>query len=152
MTRSRRQRLFLAAMFGAVPVLSAAALGQVQAQQQGRARDANTRVGSNGVNDTVGQGTAGIVSSNNIVYGNVTGLKGFRGPIAERDPRAFTGPIGGRLDDAFIRDSSAAPLPYQPTADQLQPQPFYGDTRGVTPPVGSIRQGYTGSYLGTQYT
>jgi tetratricopeptide (TPR) repeat protein len=149
MKHSRKGLVVWAAAVGAVSLLGNDARAQVQVQQQGRAQDANMRVGSGGVNDSVGRGTANYVSSNDIVYNNVTGNRGFRGPLAERDPQAFTGPIGGRLSDAFIRQSSAAPLPYQPTADALTPQPFFGSTRGVAPPLGSIREGYSGAYTGT---
>lgn len=149
MKDSRRRLLILAAAVGAISVPLAKAGAQVRVQQDGRAQDANARVGSGGFNDSIGQSTANMVTPNDIVYGNVTGNRGFRGPLAERDPRAFTGPIGGRLDDAFIRQSSAAPLPYQPNANDLTPQPYFGSTRGVAPPLGSSREGFTGSYTGS---
>lgn len=152
MKHSRKRWLILATAIGAISSAGMSANAQVRVQQDGRAQDANARVGSGGFNETVGRSTANLVTPNDIVYGNVTGNRGFRGPLAERDPRAFTGPIGGRFDDVFIRQSSAAPLPYQPTADNLTPQPYFGSTRGVAPPIGSIREGYSGAYTGTALT
>ena len=145
-------RRIIKAVCVAAPLVSAVpAMAQVPAQNQdGRAADANLRVGSNGYNDSVRTGST--VGPNAIIYGNTTGGREFRGPINERDPRAFSGPIAGLGSDSFIRGSSSAPLPYQPQIDLSQPQPFYGQSRGVAPPIGTERLGFTGAYLGTGLT
>ena len=152
MKKSGKKACLIAAVMGMslVPVLPAAA--QVRVQQDGRAADANTRVGSGGYNDAVRPSSVGNVTPNQIFYGNVTGGREFRGPVAERDPRAFMGPIGGRLEDVFIKQSTAAPQPYEPQVDVSMPTPYFGSTRGVAPPVGTVREGFTGSYLGTPLT
>src|SRR4051812_24460085 len=57
------------------------------------ARDANNRLGSGGYNDPQmgAQGQYAGVSGNQIVTGNVTGGRGFRGNVPYTDPRAFRG-------------------------------------------------------------
>ena len=149
MRNSRRLKGFWMVM--AAASLATPVFAQVPAQNQdGRAADANNRVGSGGLNEP-GRGIGARVSPNSIIYGNVTGGKQFTGP-AERDPSAFSGPIPGRGFDRFIAGSSSAPLPYQPGIDLSTPQPFYGSSRGVAPPIGSVRLGFTDSYLGTDLT
>lgn len=146
MNRTAKSRLFLA-VAGSLALTSVVpALAQVRVEGGGRAADANTRVGSSGYNDRVGGGT--IVSPNQIVYGNVTGGKQFTGPVGERDPGAFTGPIPGRGFDRFIAGSSAAPQPYQPAISLDTAQPYYGSSRAVAPPLGTVREGFSGGYVG----
>ena len=129
------------------PLLASMAFGQVRAEQNGQAIDANNRVGSGGYNQ--GGSSAPGVTPNQVIYGNVTGGKQFSGPVRERDPQAFTGPIPGSGLDRFIQGSSAAPESYQPSLNMGQALPFYGASRGVAPPIGAVRNGFTGSYLGT---
>lgn len=112
-----------------------------------RANDANTRVGSGGFNDYSQRGPT--VTQNDIIYSDVTGGKGFRGPLRERDPGAFAGPVGTRPLDRFIRNSAGVPEPYQPAYSLITPQPFYSETRYAPPPLGSVREGFTGGYIGT---
>ena len=152
MTQKHVDRRILAlAIGGALPLLalSLPATAQVATGNDGRALDANNRVGSGGMNDRGGGGTPGGVTPNNIVYGNVTGGKGFRGPVAERDASAFFGPTSGGISDRFVAGSSGVPAAYQPAFDLSKAQTFYGNDRFVAPPLGSVRVGYTGSYLGT---
>ena len=92
---------------------------------------------------------AGDVTQNQIIYGNVTGGKGFTGPVKERDPSAFFGPTSGGISDRFIAGSSGVPQPYQPSIDLSKTQSFYGSDRAVAPPLGTVRVGYTGTYIGT---
>jgi len=139
--------LLLAAAVSALSALPAT--GQVAAQQDGRALDANNQVGSGGFNGPAGGGRANGVSQNQIIYGNVTGGKEFRGPIAAPDPGAFFGPSPGRLMDRFVAGSSGVPQPYQPSFSLSNPQPFYGTSRVAPPPPGTYREGFTGAYLGT---
>ena len=142
-----RKTCLLLATAATQALLASLASAQLQATgQDGRAMDANNRVGSGGFNQPSGQ--IGV-TPNQIVYGNVTGGKEFRGPVGSRDPGAFTGPSAGRLVDRFVAGSSGVPTSYQPQVDLTTAQPFYGMSRNAPPPVGSVRLGYTGSYLGT---
>ncbi len=118
--------------------------------QDGRAMDANNRVGSGGMNQPGGAGGGG--SPNQIIYGNVTGGKRFRGPVGETDPGAFYGPTAGRFSDRFVAGSSGVPQPYQPQTDSSIAQPFYGSSRAAPPPPGTYRLGFSGGYIGTSLT
>jgi hypothetical protein len=121
-------------------------VGAQIATGDGRANDANIRVGSGGFNSLrpPNQG----VTPNQIIYGNVTAGQQFRGPVLERDPMAFTGPTAGFSTDRFIATSAAAPTPYQPAFNLSSPTPFYGASRGVAPPPDTARVGYTGAFVG----
>jgi tetratricopeptide (TPR) repeat protein len=131
-------------------VMATVASAQIAAPgQNGRALDANNRVGSGGLNQPTYQGG---VTPNQIIYGNVTSGKGFLGPIKERDPGAFFGPTAGGISDRFIAGSNAAPQPYQPPVDLAITQPFFGVSRAAPPPPGTVRLGFTGAYLGTSLT
>ena len=148
MTLKTKLRLRLAAV-SVASLLTVPAMGQVRANQDGHANDASNRVGSGGYNTS----TAGSrVTGDQIIYGDVTGGRQFTGPIHETDPKGFFGPNAGRITDNFVRGSSAAPQPYQPSFSLSDPQPFYGMARAVAPPSGSERIGFTGSYLGTGVT
>jgi tetratricopeptide (TPR) repeat protein len=148
LSRKAYQVLGIAAA-GALLIASLASAQVAAPGQDGRAMDANNRVGSGGLNQ--GNAQPGV-TPNQIIYGNVTGGKRFRGPIGETDPGAFYGPTAGRFSDRFIAGSSSAPQPYQPQVDMSITQPFYGGSRAAPPPPGSVRLGYTGGYLGTSLT
>src|SRR3954449_12814386 len=92
--------------------LASSALAQYRVGSDGRSHDANNRIGSGGINDA--QATqAGPVNpyqlNNNIVTGQVTGGRQFRGFVPYSDPNVFHGTTAGSLSDNFIRQSSAAP-------------------------------------------
>jgi hypothetical protein len=146
MNRTRKAYLIAGMVVAEALITAALASAQLPSGQDGRAMDANNRVGSGGMNAPSGQ--IGV-TPNQIVYGNVTGGKQFRGPVGSRDPGAFTGPSPGRFMDRFVASSSGVPFAYQPQVDLSNPQPFYGAARNAPPPVGSVRVGYTGAYLGT---
>ena len=118
--------------------------------QDGHANDANNRVGSNGYNTP--RGTGPTVTGNDIVNRNVTAGKEFRGPVPYRDPRAFTGPIGGGINDDFVKNSSGVPSAYGAQDNPLVARPYYGDRRGVAPPAGSLPEGFNGGYVGSTLT
>src|SRR5579871_6453677 len=144
MKRNRNSQLALALSIAGTLSFSSLCQAQIAAPgQDGRALDANNRVGSGGINQGASQGTG--VSPNQIIYGNVTGGKRFRGPVGETDPGAFYGPTAGRFSDRFIAASSSAPQPYQPQVDMSITQPFYGSSRAAPPPPGAVRLGYTGA-------
>jgi tetratricopeptide (TPR) repeat protein len=117
----------------------------------GNANDANNRIGSGGINPGGNQNRGPYVgyTSTDIVNGNITAAKTFRGYVPYRDPGAFAGPtasggIGGV--DRFVRDSSGTPYSgfggYNSNAAVARP--YYGDSRAAPPPSGYINQGFTG--------
>lgn len=145
---NRRNNILLAAAIAALSALgfTRPAAAQYQAPgSDGRAHDASNRVGSNGLNAP--RSTYGGVSPNDIIYRNVTGGREFRGPLGERDPTAFTGRTPSNQLDTFIRQSTGVPTDYgaQPQYS-WQPQVFYGESRMVAPPAGSLPVGFNGGY------
>ncbi|MDB5355311.1 MAG: repeat protein [Phycisphaerales bacterium] len=149
MTSKRRNGLLLAAVMAAIPVLGLGrqAAAQYPAGQDGHANDANNRAGSGGYNSP--RSPASTVTQDNIVTRDVSGGIGFTGPIRETDPGAFRARLPGRGLDAFIRNSAGVPTGAGGPTDLSVPHPYYGDSRGVAPPPGSLPVGFTGSYVGT---
>lgn len=148
-------RNLLCAAIAAVSLTAVPAFGQLRAGQDGHSNDASNRVGSGGYNapgSVYNNGLSGGVSGNNLIYNDVTGLSGFRGPLFERDPRAFMGPTSSTALDNAVRISSGAPTPYQAPTIGNSPTAFYGGNRDVAPPIGTERIGLTQSYLGTDLT
>ncbi len=144
-----RNRLLAAAVAAVAPVVLAASVAHAQYRvgEDGHALDANNRVGGGGVNDVNNRGNS--VNGNDLVTGNVTGGRQFRGGIGYTDPWAFRSRLSGRGVDSFIRDSSGVPTPYSPSFSLDQPRSFYGQSRGVAAPEGTVRIGASGSYVGT---
>ena len=145
---SSRRWILAAAVAAALPlaVVATTASAQQRINTNGRALDANNRVGSGGQNpnDNTSRGVENQLG-NDIVTGNVTGGKQFRGPIDYTDPRAFRGQTAGVNMDNFIRQSSG------PTKDSRLAEetvPFYGQGRGVAPPPNFVQSGLgTGAYV-----
>jgi len=87
------------------------------------------------------------VTGNQIVTGNVTGGREFRGPLGYSDAREFRDNTGFERSDRFIRDSNGAAR--SPTLLQ-QPTAFYGSRlaeplpQNYAPTIGS-----TGGYVMT---
>src|SRR5687768_10575208 len=69
--------------------LSAPASAQVRQEGAGRGLDANPRAGSAGRNDDGRVGRGPLVTGNQIVTGNVTAGRQFRGPVGYSDPGEF---------------------------------------------------------------
>jgi tetratricopeptide (TPR) repeat protein len=141
----RRRRILTTAIAAAIPVF---ALTSISAAQQrinanGRVLDANNRVGSGGQNpdDSRGRSPQNALG-NDIVTGNVTGGKHFRGPIDYTDPNAFRGQTAGINMDNFLRQSSG------PTQDSRLADTtvrFYGEGRAAPPPPNFVEVGGLGS-------
>lgn len=130
------RRLTLAVV-AAMPAVFLPGVSQAQfraSNQDGRALDANNRVGSGGYNQ---RRDIDQPSGNQIVTGNVTAGRQFRGPVPYSDPNVFAGPSGTDSTDRFIRGSSGAPE-YSTQVDMTQPRPFYGN-RTITPPPGYVQ-------------
>ncbi len=158
LTQSAIRRLLLAAV-AAVPLVAASSAFSQQRVFQGRANDANTQVGSGGINTPVQSGPA--YSQNDIVYGRVTGGKYFRGDIDTFDDKAFAGglfdgrrnaddfPDTTRVSDRFIRDSAGVTTGGETSFNSLnyQASPFYSPQRYVPPPPGFERQPFVGTFV-----
>lgn len=142
MTAKMKQRWILAAAVG----LCAPAWGQYATNNDGRALDANNRVGSGGYNQGGGP-TGPLVTPNQIVTGNVTGGREFRGFAATPEKTEFRGVTGGGVADRFIRDSSGAPYGNSAANNMLQPRPFYGESRAAPPPPGYALDPVHGTYV-----
>lgn len=117
---------------------------QVRVGEDGRAADANSRVGSGGYNTP--RRNATILTPNDIAVGNVTGGQEFRGTIT-RDP---TQPFGGRsglASDRFLRRATpqvSTDAPNRPAG--LVATPFYSTTPVGNAPNGFALNPYTGQY------
>jgi tetratricopeptide (TPR) repeat protein len=109
-------------------------LAQYQVDRSG-ANDANNRIGSGGRNVRSEQPKPWQLA-NDIVYGNVTGGKAFRGRLGSTDPRAFRGSTATSVSDNFIRQSSGVSTSGMASFNATETQPFFGDSRAVPPPPG----------------
>ncbi|HZZ43098.1 MAG TPA: hypothetical protein VFE58_09180 [Tepidisphaeraceae bacterium] len=140
-----RRVVLLAAVAGVELMIASGARGQYQIDNS-RVNDANNRIGSGGYN-TGAIPAPGTVSGNQIVTGNVTGGKAFRGPVGYSAPNDFAGQTATGDYDQFIRDSSGAPVSYNHTNTNYSGsvQPFYSSVS--TPPTGYVstpgRAGFT---------
>lgn len=126
--------------------LASGAIAQYRVGTDGRARDASNRIGSGGYN--AGYGGAANVSQgnylqNNLITGNITGGREFRGSIPYQAPDSFRGNTAGGLSDRFIRSSSAAPYGGIPQNNAQAVQSFYGVSNAAPPPPGYVQQGGT---------
>jgi tetratricopeptide (TPR) repeat protein len=142
----RKTRWILKSAAAAVLLVSPPALAQQRAGNDGRALDANNRIDSGGYNSGGIPGNL-VVNGNNIVTGNVTGGREFRGNVPYTDQREFRGTVGGQEFDRFIAQSAGAPQAYSSRSFSNQAEPFYGSRLATLPPQGFIQQGFTGTYV-----
>src|SRR5687768_4076595 len=129
----------------ALPVLAVTSLtfAQARVNQNGRLLDANNRVGGGGQNpdDSRIRAPQNAIG-NDIVTGNVTAGKHFRGRVDYTDPGAFRGQTAGINMDNFLRQSSG------PTKDSRladQETRYFGDGRAAPPPPNFVQVGGVGS-------
>jgi hypothetical protein len=143
--KSMKQSWMLSAAVGAVTLLG---LASAQAQYRidtGRVNDANNRIGSSGTNGGadggMNRGNFSGVTANDIVYGNVTAGKQFRGRVESTDPLAFRGNRTDHPSDAFTRGSSGTPYAANSgfNSNAQVTRPFYSDARFAPPPEGFIK-------------
>ena len=142
---STRRSVLTAAIAAALPLLvvTADSAAQQRINANGRALDANNRVGSGGQNpNDSGYRAPQNVVGNDIVTGNVTGGKHFRGPVDYTDPGAFRGRTAGVQMDNFLRQSSG---PTQDSRLAEETTRFYGQGRAAPPPPGFTESGGFGS-------
>ncbi|HEV7302258.1 MAG TPA: hypothetical protein VGN72_23165 [Tepidisphaeraceae bacterium] len=148
MMKQHKAILSAAAIGAALAVSSSVAVAQYRVGSDGRLNDANNRIGSNGYN------TGGPIIrplngglGNNVVTGNVTGGREFRGPVGYTDPGAFRGSTADETTDRFIRGSSGASFTGAPQNNAQNVLPFYGSSRAAPPPPGFVKQGLTDAYI-----
>ncbi|MDB5326877.1 MAG: repeat protein, partial [Phycisphaerales bacterium] len=141
MTRLNRSLLTAAI----ATVFASGVFAQTRVDTRG-ATDANNRVGSNGQNTSAGGRTAPWDIANNLVYGNITAGKAFRGSIASGDPQAFRGRSASANLDNFVRSSSGVTTGGVTSYNANQTRAFYGDSRNVPPPAGTVGISTTGGY------
>jgi len=149
----RNLTVLFAATAGISMGLSTVAFGQARLNTGG-ALDRNNRIGSGGDNGGGGVRLPSYVLNNNIVSGNVTGGRQFRGNVASTDPRAFRGSLSGGGFDRFIAQSAgSAPNVVQgnyfgeASSNAQAVRPYFGDSEGVAPPSGFIPLGASGGYV-----
>jgi tetratricopeptide (TPR) repeat protein len=145
---SRKTRWMINTAAAAVLLITPLTFAQQRVGEEGRALDANNRVGSGGYNSGPITGNM-LLTGNNIVTGNVTGGREFRGGVPYTDQREFRGNVGGQDFDRFIAGSAGAPQPYSAPQNFLQqPQPFYGQRlANQQAPKGFAEQGISGLFL-----
>ena len=143
MTKLIKKNLILAAAVGAVSLCMFSTARAQYRIDTGHSNDASNRIGGNGMNGgpDSGRGNSTGVTGNEIVTGNVTGGKSFRGNVPYTDPRAFRGTLPEAPSDVFVRDSSGTPYAADSGANSNAQvtRPFYGDACAVPPPDGFIR-------------
>ena len=129
-------RLLLAAAALALPSL-AFAQGQIDT---GRSNDASNRVGGNGRNDNytnINRYSNSIINNGNqVVTGNVTMGREFRGPVQYTNPYALRAPTAGFTSDNFIKNSAGVPQPHSREVPPNQSTTFFGAAQTATPPPG----------------
>src|SRR2546421_4690427 len=135
MTSRNIRSMLLSAAVAAALGFTAAANAQYRVNNA-NVLDSNNRVGGGGNNPNDSDKRVGgqPVSGNDIVTGNVTGGKQFRGQVPYTDPRAFRGQTSDRNIDNFVRQSSG---PDSRLAETVMP--FYGAGRAVPPPPGYVQ-------------
>ena len=145
MKTNARTKWILLAAIAAVPVagLTAPAGAQYQNEQRGNALDANRRIGDDRNYDThrsfrldnriqsIQQPTG-----NQIITGNVTGNRQFRGPAGYVSEREFRGGTASDVSDNFIRSSAGTAGASRRITDYNVGVPFYPGGRTVQPPPG----------------
>ena len=136
---SVNKRLVLATAVAAALFGSGSAFAQHRVDN-GNARDSNNRLGSGGYNTGGTTSTNPYAMNNNIVTGNVTGGREFRGFVPYTDPGAFRGPTSGVNTDRFVRQSAGVPIGVYNNNNAQNVTSFYGDSRGTAPPPGFSQQ------------
>ena len=133
--KTRCTRCLLAAVLAAMPVamLSPSAFAQSQQPVDGRTLDANNRIGSGGTNTYRAPPSAGVFG-NNVINGNVTAGKSFRGSVGYSDPTEFRGFQAGRATDNFIKDSSQVGVSNTPPPIPNASSTYFSPSRFALPP------------------
>ena len=147
---SRSRKLIMAAVLAVgICGLPTMVHAQHRVPQEGDALDANTRVGSGGSNRAPGNNPVNdrYRLGNNVVTGNVTGGRAFRGPIlygSDRDFRDFT---GLQPSSHFAGISTGVSGSGQIINNSQFARPYYGGAQVVNPPADFARVPGTGGYV-----
>ena len=147
-TRPILPRAILGAAVAAVAsagLLAPPAVAQ-QRVDTGRVSDANPRAGSGGYNGG-GRAYNPGAFGNDVVTGNVTGGREFRGNVPYGDVRSFRGGVGGVGTDNFVRDSAGVTTGGVVTNNASQVRPYYGEQTTVVPPPNFARIPFSGGYV-----
>ena len=158
--RAARQRLAAAAVVAIATLgLTGAASAQVPVNQNGRAADANPRVGSGGLNNggssynrwssLPGQGIYQGYGQfgNNVVTGNISAGFAFRDGVGYRDVTAFRGAVAGSNIDRFNRSASGVTGNGEVINNASGVQTYYGDATTAQVPSGFQQVPGTGGYV-----
>ncbi len=139
---------FIYMLLSALPLMAMPAVTRAQYQvgSDGRALDANNRLDSGGDNGP-GRLPNQQVTGNEVVTGNVTAGREFRGFVPYRDPKAFTDIAAGQTADRFIAGSTGSSQSNTAPGNINTPRPFYGQSRFAPPPPGFVRDSTTGAYV-----
>lgn len=147
MIRFGKSKVILIAAISSLSIFTISpVIAQVHVGQNGGALDANSRVGSGGYNAQQLPPSAYLNIGNQIVTGNVTGGKEFRGQIQYTDPNDFRGNIASQQVDRFIAGSVGTPQWNQPAQQPGVAQPFYGRALASPTPAGFTQNPGTGTY------
>jgi len=135
-----------------VVLASSVAMAQYRVNSDGRQLDANNRLGSSGYNsggDRALDVRQGGATGNQIVTGNVTGFKYFRGRVGYTDPGEFRGRTASQSTDDFIRDSAGTgDFIRGNTRSGSNPQAYYGNRYVAPAPEGFSNNAIgSGAYL-----
>jgi tetratricopeptide (TPR) repeat protein len=128
--------------------LSSSATAQHRVPQEGDALDASNRVGSGGSNRAPAGSSVNdrYRLGNNIVTGNVTGGRAFRGPVpygSTADFRDFT----GEQPSSRFTGISTGVSGGQVINNAQYMRPYYGSGQVVNPPRDFVRLPGTGGYV-----
>lgn len=127
-----------------VAVAASVSVGQVQRVDMGRAMDANPQVGAGGSNRPV-QGYVPI-NGNEIISGNVSGLKYFHGTTGTNSPYEFRGSLGSSTLNNFARQSAGGSTGGSPLGES-----FYLPSRTLSTGQGSFYSSPLGGGFDSQY-
>lgn len=150
---SSRTKWILLAAIAAVPVagVTAPAEAQYRRDDQGQALDSNRRIGDDRRNSVrPDYRTDNRIqplrqpTGNQIVTGNVTGNRQFRGDPGYRSEREFRGDTASDVSDSFIRSSAGTAGASNRVTDYNVSVPFYPAGRTVEPPPGFVQQNLAG--------
>lgn len=145
-----RARFALATAVLAMPALLLApkASAQQQIAANGTALDANNRIGSQGINTYRPAPSSGVLG-NQIINGNVSNGREFRGSVPYSDPNEFAGFQAGRAVANFEKNSVGVGVPYTPSnTTPNNSTPYYSETRFAAPATPGM---YTTTVNGNAY-
>lgn len=127
-----------------VLTIAVSARGQYRVGNDGRALDANPRLGSGGYNDA-SPGFLNPSFGNQIITGNVTGDKQFRGYVPYTDPKEFRGGNSTNSMDSFIARSGGYSLTRNDNPNAATP--FYAGKLANPMASGFSTTGISGTYI-----